>query len=118
MCQKRFPQVWHGGYGYMFLWPSHGHYYGFHLISGAEGRKDPFSSLYKYLPEAPQDIFVSIVSTALTENPNTSDVQDFGMTYFMAYFTNVGKLSNLQEYLVWLVLIQKHVNSLILTCSV
>ena len=35
----------------MFLWfcPIHGHYYGFHLISGAEGRKDPFSSLYKFI---------------------------------------------------------------------
>ena len=59
MCQKKFPRVSYGGYGYMFLWfcPIHGHCYGFHLISGAEGRKDPFSSLYKYLPEAPQDVF-------------------------------------------------------------
>ena len=59
MCQKRFPRLSYGGYGYMFLWfcPIHGHCYGFHLISGAEGRKDPFSSLYKYLPEAPEDIF-------------------------------------------------------------
>ena len=27
--------------------------YGFHIISGSEGRKDPFSSLYKYKPHAP-----------------------------------------------------------------
>ena len=59
MCQKKYPRVSYGGYGYMFLWfcPIHGHCYGFHLISGAEGRKDSFSSLYKYLPEAPEDIF-------------------------------------------------------------
>ena len=56
---KKFPRVSYSDYGYMFLgfYPIYGHCYGFHLISGAEGRKDPFSSLYKYLPEAPQDIF-------------------------------------------------------------
>ena len=59
MCKKKFPHVSYGGYGYMFLWfcPIHGHCYGFHLISGAEGRKDPFSSIFKYLPEPPTDIF-------------------------------------------------------------
>ena len=43
----------------MFLWfcPIHGHSYGFHIINGGEGRKDPFSSLYKYLPEPPEEIF-------------------------------------------------------------
>lgn len=59
LCKKKFPEVSYGGYGYMFLWfcPIHGHCYGFHLISGGEGRKDPFSSLFKYLPEPPTDIF-------------------------------------------------------------
>ena len=59
MCNKKFLQVSYGGFGYMFLWfcPIHGHWYGFHLISGGEGRKDPFSSLVKYSPTAPTDIF-------------------------------------------------------------
>ena len=59
ICRKKFPSVSYGGFGYMFLWfcPIHGHCYGFHLISGGEGRKDPFSSLFKYLPKAPTDIF-------------------------------------------------------------
>ena len=43
----------------MFLWfcPVHGHCYGFHLISGGEGRKDPFSSLFKYMERAPEVVF-------------------------------------------------------------
>ena len=59
ICKKKFPCVSYGGFGYMFLWfcPVHGHCYGFHLISRGEGRKGPFSSLFKYLPEAPGDIF-------------------------------------------------------------
>ena len=49
-CNKIYPSVSYGGYGHMFMWfcPIHGHTYGFHLIDGAEGRKDPFSSLFKY----------------------------------------------------------------------
>ena len=58
-CTKKYPQVSSGGWGYMFLFfcPIHGHCYGFHLVDGAEGRKDPFSALYKYKPHAPKDIF-------------------------------------------------------------
>ena len=37
--------------------PTHGHCYGFHLISGSEGRKHPFSSLNKYKPTAPEELF-------------------------------------------------------------
>ena len=42
-----------------FLWfcPIHGHCYGFHLIAGGEGRKDPCSSLFKFMPTTPTDIF-------------------------------------------------------------
>ena len=59
ICRKKFPSVSYGGFGYIFLWfcPIHGHCYGFHLIQGGEGRKDPFSSLFKYLPCAPEEIF-------------------------------------------------------------
>lgn len=58
-CRKMYPKVSFGGFGYMFLWfcPIHGHSYGFHLIEGGEGRKDPFHSLTKYCKEAPEHIF-------------------------------------------------------------
>ena len=43
----------------MFLWfcPQHGNRYGFHIIDGSEGRKDPANSLISYLKVAPQVIF-------------------------------------------------------------
>lgn len=44
----------------MFLWfcPKHyGHCYGFHIITGSEGRKDPFCSAYTYLEQAPEELF-------------------------------------------------------------
>ena len=58
-CTKNYPGVSYGGFGYLFLWfcPIHGHSYGFHLIAGGEGRKDPFSSIFKYKPDAPQELF-------------------------------------------------------------
>ncbi len=37
--------------------PIHGHLYGFHLIYGAEGRKDAFAAIYKYKPTAPKEFF-------------------------------------------------------------
>lgn len=58
-CRKMYPEISLGGFGYMFLWfcPIHGHSYGFHIIERGEGRKDPFSALYKYMPEMPDHIF-------------------------------------------------------------
>ena len=58
-CQKVYPKVGKGGFCYVFLWfcPIHGHVYGAHLINGSEGRKDPFSSLFKFAPKAPNVIF-------------------------------------------------------------
>lgn len=58
-CTKIFPKVSTGGFGYMFLFfcPYHGHSYGFHLIDGAEGRKDPFAALFKYKPTPPKELF-------------------------------------------------------------
>ena len=58
-CKKNYPTVSYGGFGYMFLFfcPIHGHTYGFHMISGGEGRKDPFSALFKYMEEPPEEVF-------------------------------------------------------------
>ena len=54
ICNKKFPVASNGGFGYMFLWfcPIHGHCYGFHLIAGGEGRKDPFSSLFNFFTKS------------------------------------------------------------------
>ncbi len=42
----------------MFMFcPVHGHVYGFHLIYGGEGRKDPFAAIYKYKPTPPEEVF-------------------------------------------------------------
>ena len=58
-CHKYFPQVSFGGWGYIFLFfcPYHGHCYGFHLIDGGEGRKDPFSAIFKYKPSPPAELY-------------------------------------------------------------
>ena len=58
-CRKYYPNASFGGYSYMFLWfcPMHGHSYGFHIIESGEGRKDVFSSLYKYIETPPKHIF-------------------------------------------------------------
>ena len=58
-CRKVYPTVSHGGYSYILLWfcPIHGHSYGFHIIDGAEGPKDVFSSLLKYKEDMPQELF-------------------------------------------------------------
>ena len=58
-CRKKYPLVSFGGYSYILLWfcPLHGHSYGFHLIDGAEGRKDPFCSLVKYMEQMPEELY-------------------------------------------------------------
>lgn len=58
-CNKAFPSVGMGGYAFMFLWfcAIHGHSYGFHLIKGAEGRRDPFNALFKYFFSFPWFLF-------------------------------------------------------------
>lgn len=74
-CTKNYPGVSFGGFGYMFIWfcPIHGHTYGFHLIAGGEGRRDPFSSLFKYKKTMPQEIFYdfacSLSEFALNREP-------------------------------------------------
>ena len=47
------------GWGYLFIWTcaEKGHVYGFHLISGSEGRKDPFSSVFQYMESPPEHIY-------------------------------------------------------------
>ena len=58
-CTKLYPLTAYGGFSYMFLFffPVHGHLYGFHLIGGGEGHKDPFCALYKYMSNMPEELF-------------------------------------------------------------
>ncbi|XP_069101637.1 uncharacterized protein [Argopecten irradians] len=59
-CHKLFSkaQMASRGSTSLFLWfcPSHGHCYGFHMAF-AEGRKDPYASLYSHLETPPKDLF-------------------------------------------------------------
>jgi hypothetical protein len=58
LCNKKFPVVSKKGTTYLFLWfcAVHGHCYGFHVIPGSEGRKDPAASLYTHSDVAPDDV--------------------------------------------------------------
>lgn len=58
-CRKIYPHVSGRGTTFTFFWfcPTHHHCYGFHIIAGSEGRKDPAASLYTHLESAPDDIF-------------------------------------------------------------
>lgn len=58
-CSKIYPKVSGKGATFTFFWfcPTHHHCYGFHIISGGEGRKDPADSLYMHLEVAPEEIF-------------------------------------------------------------
>ena len=42
---------------FCFFCPIHGHCYGFHFDNCREGRKDPFSVMYKYMETPPEKIF-------------------------------------------------------------
>lgn len=59
VCSKIYPQAAQGGNTYLFLWfcPNHGHCYGFHIIPGSEGRKDPAAALYTHLETPPTNVF-------------------------------------------------------------
>ena len=59
-CYKTFPVTGRKGTTYLFLWfdPQHyGHCYGYHMIPGSEGRKDPACSAYAFLEVAPEEMF-------------------------------------------------------------
>ncbi len=60
-CRKFFkkPQTFGKGNSQLFLWfcPIHGHCLGFHIMPGAEGRKDPYASLVSYREKAPKRLY-------------------------------------------------------------
>lgn len=58
-CKKYFTGSSKAGTTFLFLWfcPLHGHCYGFHMITGSEGRKDPASSAFQYLQNPPDELY-------------------------------------------------------------
>ena len=82
-CSKLFPKISRSGFGYLFLWfcPVHGHSYGFPLIAGGGGRKDPFASLYKYCAHMPKDIYYDF-ACQLSENCLNREPELFKNTRF------------------------------------
>ena len=58
-CTKLYPLTACGRFCYMFLFfcPVYGHSYGFYLIDGWEGCKNPFCALYKYIPKLSEGMF-------------------------------------------------------------
>lgn len=83
LCNKKFPSVSKKGVSYLFLWfcPSHGHCYGFHVIPGSEGRKDPAASLYLYRNHAPEVIFYDF-ACSLSEYCHNRESGYFSNTRF------------------------------------
>ena len=82
-CLKKFPQVSKKGTNYLFLWfcPHHGHCYGYHIIPGSEGRKDPSASLYMYTEECPEVVLYDF-TCSLSEYTHNRESGYFGRTRF------------------------------------
>ena len=82
-CTKDYVKVSKKGFSHCFLWfcPIHGHAYGFHIIHSSEGRKDPFASLYKYMPKAPNHVFYDF-ACSLSEYCLNREPQFFSQTRF------------------------------------
>ena len=83
LCFKKFPQVSKRGVSYLFLWfcPQHCHCYGFHVILGAEGRKDPAASLYTDIVKAP-DVIMYDFCCGLSEYVHNRETGFFKNTRF------------------------------------
>ena len=78
-CSKKFPVVTKG-VCYVFFWfcPIHGHCWGFHIIKGGEGRKDPSASLYTHLEVAPDIVLMDFAC----------GFEEYGLNREAGYFAN------------------------------
>lgn len=79
-CQKNYLKVSGSGMTFLFLWfcPLHHHCYGFHMVNGGEGRKDPLFSLYSHLEHCPDVIFYD----------NACQLQEYALNRESGYFQN------------------------------
>ena len=123
-CNKYFPKVSRGGFGYMFLWfcPIHGHSYGFHMIAGPEGRKDPFCSLFKYCETMPDHIYFDFAYQLSKYCLNRKPELFKHTRFWHDLFNSVGHLCGINfksgRVLDCKALTQKYVNRLTLFCNV
>ena len=62
-CLKTLTKVGKHGWGYIFIWSpaEQGHIYNFQLISGSESRRDPFSSVFQNMKNAPEHVYYEFV---------------------------------------------------------
>ena len=62
-CKKYYPNTHSKGSSYLFLWfcTLHGHCYGFHMIDGGEGRKDPCYIVYIHIWKNLQKLYFMIL---------------------------------------------------------
>ena len=102
-CTKNYPGVSTAGFGYMFLWfcALHGHCYGFHLIAGGEGRRDPFLSIFKYKKTMPKELFYDF-ACQLYEYTLNREPELFKNTRFTLWAICVGGTPNLAGLLAWI----------------
>ena len=95
-CRKDFPRPSKHGWSHLFLWfcAKHEHCYGFHIISGSEGRKDPFASAYQYMENAPDhvwyDFSCSLCEYALNREPYFFRETRFWLDEFHSYHHTCG----------------------------
>ena len=59
----------------------HGHCYGYHIIPGSEGRKNPAASLYAY-SEVPPDVVLYDFACSLSEYVHNRESGFFASTRF------------------------------------
>ena len=72
---------------YLFLWicPRHGHCYGFHIIPGSEGRKDPAATVYTHMETPLKCIFYD----------HACSLSEYFKNWKSGFFENTGVLHNL-----------------------
>ena len=105
-CTKNYTSVSKQGWFHLFVWfcPMHGHCYGFHIIEGAEGRKDAFASAYKYMEEAPEELYYdysfSLNEYCLNREPAFFVKQDSGSIFSILLTTSVETTINVTMFLV------------------
>jgi len=66
---------------FLLFCPYHGHCYGGHIVPHAEGRKDPFHSIFCFMPEAPQ-VFIYDFACSLEEYCMNREPRFFARTRF------------------------------------
>lgn len=83
LCSKKYTKIGRksSAIAFLFFCPQHGDCYGFHVVNGSEGRKDPFYAMMKYLPIAPEYLFYDF-ACQLSEYAYNREIAYFRNTQF------------------------------------